>query len=540
MAKVQKRASSDLPKVNGCSLLHQIGSGSYATVYKARDQKSGEYVAVKCVSTKKLKKTALENLIREIECLKKVDDPHIVRLVDFQWDVSYVYIIMEYCSGGDLSHFIKTRKALQENVARRFLRQLASAICALQQHNIAHLDLKPQNILLASHPGSTTPVLKLADFGFAVYLDESQGFAHLRGSPLYMAPEIVVAKQYDARADLWSVGVILYETLFGRAPFASNSYDALIEKIISHDEIEIPSEPVLSPECRHLLTGLLQRDPSKRISFPEFFTDPYIDLEHLPGEASLSKGCKYAELAVRLDGQREYPAAVHMYCVALDYLIPLVDYNDVSESCRALRLKVADYLCRLEQLKSTLKMAGHDKQSLELSAEVDRLQDEAEARRDSHLLIAMMQAHNAQAMDARGDYEEAYSLYTDSVATLLSILQKMEKGSKRKKLLTEVNGMLKRAEEIKAIISSAAALAPTDATTISMSTPTTSRVSSASSRTSGAEDHHKVDVSAASAASSSSSSIAATADNGASPDSSLDTRAAKSCKASPGSSCVMQ
>uniref|UniRef100_F7HTG4 non-specific serine/threonine protein kinase n=1 Tax=Macaca mulatta TaxID=9544 RepID=F7HTG4_MACMU len=114
---------------------------------------------------------------------------------------------MEFCAGGDLSRFIHTRRILPEKVARVFMQQLASALQFLHERSISHLDLKPQNILLSS---LEKPHLKLADFGFAQHMSPWDEKHVLRGSPLYMAPEMVCQRQYDARVDLWSVGVILY------------------------------------------------------------------------------------------------------------------------------------------------------------------------------------------------------------------------------------------------------------------------------------------------------------------------------------------
>eukprot|EP00061_Rhincodon_typus_P015873 g43793.t1 len=152
-----------------------------------------------------------------------------------EWDSENIYLIMEFCAGGDLSHFIRTRRALPEGVARRFLQQLASALQYLHERNISHLDLKPQNVLVSSR---STPHLKLADFGFAQHMSPWDEKHVLRGSPLYMAPEMVCRQQYDARVDLWSVGVILYEALFGRPPFASKSFLELEEKIRSNKAVE--------------------------------------------------------------------------------------------------------------------------------------------------------------------------------------------------------------------------------------------------------------------------------------------------------------
>lgn len=143
--------NSTVPRIPNYIFAEKIGSGNYAEVYKAyRKGQMREVVAVKCVLQSSLSKSALNNLESEIKILKKLKHEHIVQMLDFVWDDKYVYIIMEYCSGGDLSNFIKSRQRLPENVCQRFLQQLASALQYMREQNVSHLDLKPSNILLKS------------------------------------------------------------------------------------------------------------------------------------------------------------------------------------------------------------------------------------------------------------------------------------------------------------------------------------------------------------------------------------------------------
>lgn len=149
------------PKLKDFILTEKLGSGTYATVYKAfRKTDSREAVAVKVVSKKTLNKSSMENLLTEIEILKTVRHPHIVQLKDFQWDSENIYLILEWCSGGDLSRFIRSCRILPERVARHCLQQIACALQFLHERNISHLDLKPQNILLS---GNTLKLSGAAD-----------------------------------------------------------------------------------------------------------------------------------------------------------------------------------------------------------------------------------------------------------------------------------------------------------------------------------------------------------------------------------------
>ncbi|KAG0729197.1 Serine/threonine-protein kinase ULK3 [Chionoecetes opilio] len=121
-------------------------------------------------------------------------------------------------------------------------------------------------------------------------------------------PEYEVDEQMlaEPEVDLWSVGVILYECLFGKAPYSSRTLDELIEKIKREKPVEVPSGANITPECRDLLTKCLERDVSKRIEFEAFFCHPFMDLEHKPGPDSMNKATQLLTTAVNLDECKEY------------------------------------------------------------------------------------------------------------------------------------------------------------------------------------------------------------------------------------------
>lgn len=231
----------------------------------------------------------------------------------------------------------------------------ASALQFLHERNISHLDLKPQNILLSS---LEKPHLKLADFGFAQHMSPWDEKHVLRGSPLYMAPEMVCRRQYDARVDLWSVGVILYEALFGQPPFASRSFSELEEKIRSNRVIELPLRPQLSLDCRDLLQRLLERDPARRISFKDFFAHPWVDLEHMPSGESLAQARALVVEAVKKDQEGDAAAALSLYCKALDFFVPALHYEVDAQRKEAIKAKVGQYVSRAEELKAIVSSSN--------------------------------------------------------------------------------------------------------------------------------------------------------------------------------------
>ncbi|XP_041034124.1 serine/threonine-protein kinase ULK3 isoform X1 [Carcharodon carcharias] len=433
------------PKLEEFILTEKLGSGTYATVYKAyRKVNSREVVAIKCVSKKSLNKASVENLLTEIEILKTVRHPHIVQLKDFQWDNVNIYLIMEFCAGGDLSHFIRSRRMLPEQVARRFLQQLASALQYLHQRNISHLDLKPQNILLSS---LTTPHLKLADFGFAQHMSPWDEKYVLRGSPLYMAPEMVCRQQYDARVDLWSVGVILYEALFGRPPFASKSFTELEEKIRSDKAIKLPPGARVSGDCRDLLLRLLERDPERRIIFEEFFTHPFVDLDHMPNSESLEKATALVVQAVKEDQLGDHSAALSLYCKSLEYFVPALHYEPDRQRKIAIRSKVTQYISRAEELKALVAVSNKANFEQAKSAR-DILK---EMCRDKPRLFAALEVGSAAiAKEEEGDDSaETLDLYQQSLGELLLMLASEPQGRRRTMLHKEIQNLMSRAEYLK-------------------------------------------------------------------------------------------
>ncbi|KAJ8550994.1 hypothetical protein K7X08_000364 [Anisodus acutangulus] len=254
----------------------QIGAGSFSTVWHARHRAHGTEVAIKEIVTTRLNNKLQESLKSEIVILQKINHPNIIRLHDMIEEVGKIYIVLEYCRGGDLSMYIQQRHGkIPEATAKHFMQQLASGLKILRDNNLIHRDLKPQNLLLSSNNDSST--LKIADFGFARSL-QPRGLAEtLCGSPLYMAPEIMQLQKYDAKADLWSVGAILFQLVTGKTPFTGNNQIQLLQNILKSTELLFPPNAKnLSPECIDLCRKLLRRYPVERLTFEEFFNHPFL------------------------------------------------------------------------------------------------------------------------------------------------------------------------------------------------------------------------------------------------------------------------
>ncbi|PIM98920.1 MEKK [Handroanthus impetiginosus] len=244
--------------VGDYKVVKQIGIGSFSTVWQARHRVHGTEVAIKEIITARLDARLHERLKSEIIFLKRISHPNIIRLHDMIEESGKIYIVLEYCKGGDLSMYLRQRQGkIPEATAKHFMQQLAEGLKVLRDNNLIHRDLKPQNLLLSSNGDNS--ILKIADFGLARYLQPTGLAETLCGSPLYMAPEVMQQKKYDAKADLWSVGVILFQLVTGKTPFTGRSQFELLQNILKSTELQFPPEAKeLSPQYMDLCKKLLR------------------------------------------------------------------------------------------------------------------------------------------------------------------------------------------------------------------------------------------------------------------------------------------
>jgi len=271
-----------------------LGEGAFASVYKGYHVDDKSPVAIKLIDYEKIKqksKKDQEHLASEIQIQKQMRHPNIVRLNDIYSSEKNLYLVMELCTGGDLSKMLRKqpKRRLSEPLARKFLLHLANGLRAMVERHFIHRDLKPSNLLLTSTDPNKA-VIKIADFGLARSFGAPSvgaGSSHVHqqhamletvcGTALYMAPEILTLKPYDSRVDLWSVGVILYQMLAGKPPFVCSSPFALLQ-MHKNEPVKYPPKYFanISSQCMDLLKRLLVKDPKKRISWESFFAHPFL------------------------------------------------------------------------------------------------------------------------------------------------------------------------------------------------------------------------------------------------------------------------
>ncbi|PWZ28712.1 CBL-interacting protein kinase 6 [Zea mays] len=253
---------------------HVLGHGNFGRVHEARDLRTGRGVAVKVLAKDKLLRTGMmEQIKREIAVMKRVSHPNIVELHEVMATRTKIYLALELVRGGDLLARIARSGRVREDVARRYFRQLVSAVDFCHARGVFHRDLKPEN-LLVDEAGN----LKVVDFGLSALADHARadGLLHtICGTPGYVAPEVFRNRGYDgAKADVWSCGVVLYVLLAGSLPFPKDSIAAMFIKM-SRRDYRCP--PWLSTEARRLIPKLLDPDPDTRITVAQIVETPWFN-----------------------------------------------------------------------------------------------------------------------------------------------------------------------------------------------------------------------------------------------------------------------
>ncbi|XP_039614223.1 maternal embryonic leucine zipper kinase [Polypterus senegalus] len=251
--------------------LHEtIGTGGFAKVKLGRHIITGEKVAIKIMDKKELGDD-LPRVKTEIEAMKNLSHQNICRLYHVIETSRRIYMVLEYCPGGELFDYIIAKDRLSENETRIFFRQIVSALAYVHSQGYAHRDLKPENLLIDEEHN-----LKLIDFGLCAKPKGGLDY-HLMtccGSPAYAAPELIQGRAYiGSEADVWSMGVLLYALLCGFLPFDDDNVMVLYRKI-TRGKYEIPCW--LSPGCVTLLDQMMQVDPKKRITVRQLLNHPWL------------------------------------------------------------------------------------------------------------------------------------------------------------------------------------------------------------------------------------------------------------------------
>ncbi|KAK6588446.1 calcium-dependent kinase [Cryptosporidium xiaoi] len=252
--------------------LGNLGRGSYGSVVKAIDKRSGTQRAVKIILKPKLEN--INRLKREILIMKRLDHPNIIKLFEVFEDSNYLYFVMEICTGGELFDRIIKRGHFSERYAALIMKQVLSAIAYCHSNEFMHRDLKPENLLFSD--SSPNSLLKVIDWGFAAKCPKTHKFTSVVGTPYYVAPEVLNGS-YSKSCDLWSAGVILFILLCGYPPFHGKDNVEILRKVrIGKFSFEHNSWRYISDSAKDLIRRLLTIDPNKRINAHDALNHPWI------------------------------------------------------------------------------------------------------------------------------------------------------------------------------------------------------------------------------------------------------------------------
>ncbi|XP_075884225.1 serine/threonine-protein kinase tousled-like 2 isoform X1 [Nelusetta ayraudi] len=278
-------------------LLHLLGRGGFSEVYKAFDITELRYVAIKIHQLNKnwreeKKQNYHKHACREYRIHKELDHPRIVKLYDyFSLDTDSFCTVLEYCEGNDLDFYLKQNKLMSEKEGRSIVMQIVNALKYLNQIHppIIHYDLKPGNILLVN--GTACGEIRITDFGLSKIMDDdsynpaegmeltSQG----AGTYWYLPPECFVMgkgpPKISNKVDVWSVGVIFYQCLYGRKPFGHNQsqQDILQENtILKATEVQFPPKPVVTTDAKAFIRRCLAYHKEDRVDVLQLASDPFL------------------------------------------------------------------------------------------------------------------------------------------------------------------------------------------------------------------------------------------------------------------------
>ncbi|CAG5113640.1 Oidioi.mRNA.OKI2018_I69.chr2.g7730.t1.cds [Oikopleura dioica] len=286
-----------------------IGHGAFAIVFKGKHRQEKKSVAVKVIQRSKIGKPADKLLGKEIEILKSLKHENIVSLLDYEENNDQIVLVMEYCNAGDLAEYLQKQGTLSEDTIRTFLQQIVAAMKVLHEKGIIHRDLKPGNILLNRDSSDNNRLrVKIADFGFARHLQGTDMAATLCGSPMYMAPEVLMGHNYCAKADLYSIGTIVYQCLTGRAPFHASTPPEL-RAFYERTHTLKPSIPnTTSAALKDLICSLLIRNPRDRLSPSDFFRHAFIKTRSGSARRGYNSSPTIPDAKVRSDSHSPGPA----------------------------------------------------------------------------------------------------------------------------------------------------------------------------------------------------------------------------------------
>ena len=280
-----------MEQIGNYTILSKIGQGSFGAVFKAKDN-SGNLYAVKKLS-KSRQGSTMQMIENELKLLQSLKHPNLISALEIIRTPSYIYIISEYCGGGDLEAFINNSGQVPAELAKKWFKSIVEALSYLRTQRIIHRDIKLANILLTSRNSESAQV-KICDFGFSKNLGKFSLTSTKLGTPTYMAPEIFEGKNYSFKVDVWSLGLLLYEMLYGNSPFNCSNLAQLLS--VQKKPIKFPASDNVSQSAIDLIKLMCQVLPDNRPDYSRILQSSFFEIQEKP--INLSSEVDYSLIVI--------------------------------------------------------------------------------------------------------------------------------------------------------------------------------------------------------------------------------------------------
>ena len=365
-----------------------LGRGSFGIVYLVKHKFLNRYFAMKVIRKSPSKNSKEEDdLMNEIEILRKLDHPNILKITDFYALKNEYNIITEYCQEGELFDEIKANAPYNEVMAAWYMSQILSAVCYCHNMNILHRDLKPENILIVKRLKNGFHPIKIIDFGTAKVFEKEKSEHLLIGSAYYIAPE-VLSRNYTELCDLWSCGVIMYILLTGRPPFNGINEEEIMKKI-KEGEYDMSRYPwgVISNDAKDLIKGLLQLDPKKRYTAKEALEHKWFKNEKTKASQTVYN-IKNRQLNKLIDNLVKYRSDNILRCAVIALLVHnSIQLNQAHDAVKLFNLidKNGDGRITREELFNGLQPYKKELSDDELRKQVDTIFNNIDTDHNNYL-----------------------------------------------------------------------------------------------------------------------------------------------------------
>ena len=314
-------------------IISKLGKGSFGSVFKVQNIKTNEIRALKVI-----KKTSIiyqdddHKFLKEIEILIKLEHPNIIKIYEYYTDDINFYLITDYISNGELYNYVYKAKSFNERQTQYIMKQVLCAVNYLHLNNIAHRDIKLENILVEQEITSNDEQLlnvKLIDFGTSNYVktENTNYFTVKVGSPFYMAPE-VLNKKYNNKCDIWSCGVIMFMLLRGHPPFKGENQEELF-KSIQNDIINYNEMTELSELAKELMSKMLERNVDLRYSADECLKHKWMKIYNEKSEVM-----KREVVTSALNNISNYHATEKLQQATMAYIVHFISFNKEVEDLK--------------------------------------------------------------------------------------------------------------------------------------------------------------------------------------------------------------